>query len=126
MTKPLRIQFILADGVHARWVKRSENADDFATIRELKAHAHANGARDHGDDHDHAAFARQVAYAINAEVGAGHYDRLALIAPAHTLAAISQGLAPAARARLFRTLAKDLVQTPDHALADWLRPLEFG
>jgi protein required for attachment to host cells len=121
MTKPLRTQFIVADGAHARWVRRTEGADDFATVRELKAHAHAGG-----DEHEHAAFARQVADAINADAKAGHDDRLVLIALARTLTAISEGLSPAARAKLHCTLAKDLAKTADHALGDWLRPMELA
>ena len=128
MTKPLRIQFIIADGSHARWVRRSETGDTFVTERDIKAHVHAGAhGRAHGsDDHDLAAFARTVADAINAEVQSGHDDRLALIAPAHTLAAIQGHLSKVAEAKVFRTLAKDLVKTPDHALGEWLRPLELG
>ena len=132
MTKPLRIQFIVADGAHARWVKRAEAADDFVTIHELKAHApseHAHDAGGHdnaGRDREHAVFARRVAEAINEEARAGHDDRFALIAPTRMLAAIREHLSGPARARLFRTLAKDLAKTPDHTLGEWLRPLEFG
>ena len=126
MTKPLRIEFVVADGDHARWVRRAETADDFVTVREIKAHAHSGGHA-HGDhDHHAAAFARTVADAINAEAQAGREDRLALVAPAHTLVAIQRGLSVAARAKVFRTLAKDLAKTPDHALGDWLRRLELG
>ena len=122
MTKPLRIQFIIADGAHARWGRRSEDADDFVATRELKAHAHGGGGH---TDRDHAAFAKVVADAINADAQTGHDDRLALIAPSHTLAAVQHGLTAQARDKVFRTLAKDLAKTPDHALGEWLRPLEL-
>ena len=132
MTKPLRMQFIVADGAHARWLKRAEAADDFITIHELKAHApkaHVRDAGGHdnvGGDRGHDDFAREVADAINDEIRAGHDERFALVAPARTLAAIREHLSAGAQRRLFRTLAKDLAKTPDHALGDWLRPLELG
>ena len=132
MTKPLRIQFIVADSAHARWVKRAGDANDFVTVHELKAHAskaHAHGAGGHDNAHidqEHAAFARQVADSINEEARAAHDDHFALVAPARTLAAITEHLSTGARGRVVRTLAKDLAKTPDHALGDWLRPLELG
>ena len=126
MTKPLRTQFIVADGTHSRWVRRAETADDFVTVREIKTHTFAGGHGHVAGDHDVAAFARSVAEAINAEAQAGHDDRFAVIAPTRTLAAILADLTPVARAKIRRTLAKDLAGVPDHALGEWLRPLELG
>jgi protein required for attachment to host cells len=125
MTKPLRILFVVADGARARWVRRSVDADAFVTARDIRVHAGAHSGGDH-DDHEHAAFARQVADAINGEAQFGPHDRLVLIAPAHILVAIQRDLSVVARRKVFRTLAKDLYNIPDSALGDWLRPLELG
>jgi len=141
--KPLRTQFVIADGAHARWVKRVGEADDFVTGRELAADPEPDGGRrgvfestsgrafsvqERGSAArtHRAAFARQIAEAINSEAATGQLERLAVVAPARTLAAITQHLSAAARAKLFKTLAKDLSKTPDHELASWLRSLELG
>jgi protein required for attachment to host cells len=144
MTKHLRFQFIVADGARARWVRRSENADDFVTTKETKAEPHAPGhpqgvvfegssgrrfsveerqgaVREHRE-----AFAREVADTISAEVVEGAFERLIIVAPARTLAAIRRRLSGAAKALLGKTLAKDLSKTPDHELGTWLRPLELA
>jgi len=126
MTKPLRLLFVIADGAHARLVRRAEDAGAFVTVLTLKAHAHSGGHGRVAEGHDDAAFARTVADAVNVETQTGRVDRLALVAPAHTLVAIQRGLTVLARGKVFRTLAKDLAKTPDHSLGDWLRPLELG
>jgi protein required for attachment to host cells len=144
MTKALRTEFVIVDGARARWVTRSELADDFVTRRELKAPAapagHPQGVvfegasgrrftverRNAGVQADRTRFAREVADAINAETGAGRLGRLALVARPRTLNAISKCLSGEAKARLAITLAKDLTKTPDHELGRWLRPLEQG
>lgn len=145
MTAHLKTEFVIADGSHARWVRRSERAqDDFATVRELSA-GHRQGGHPLGvvfegssgqrfsvEEADEAvrrhaeAFAREVAEQINREAEAGGFERLAIVAPAHTLSAITAHLGAAAKARLVNTLAKDLVKTPDHELGGWLRSLELG
>jgi len=144
MIKHLRTEFIIADGSRARWVRRSEQADDFVTIRELFA-AHPQGSRPQGivveghagqrsnveeRDADRSQrrlhFAEDVAQEINAEAQAGRLERLAVIAPPRMLSAIRQRLSPGATAMLARTLGKDLTKTPDHELAGWLRTLELG
>ncbi len=43
MTKPLRTQFVIADGSRARWVVRSDHADDFVTVKELEAEGRPKG-----------------------------------------------------------------------------------
>jgi protein required for attachment to host cells len=143
MTKHLKIQFVIADGARARWVRRSENADDFVTSKETKAEPRATGhpegvvfegtmgrrftveesqgaARQHRE-----AFAREVADTINAEAAEGAFERLAIVAPARTLSAITHHLTKIASALLVKTLAKDLSKTPDHEIGAWLRPLEL-
>jgi protein required for attachment to host cells len=143
MIKPLNTQFVIADGSRARWVVRSETADDFVTIRELAASAHAVGhpqgvvfegssgqrfSVEEGGDavkKHRAAFAGEIAEAINADVLKNGIDRLAVVAPARTLSAIRDGLSAAASAKLAKTLAKDLTKTPDHELGAWLRRLEM-
>jgi protein required for attachment to host cells len=142
--KPLRTEFIIADGARARWVKRAENADDFVTIKELKAGRRPQGKtkgvvfdstthRGYGMEAradavlEHSAmFAKQVAEAINVDADRQDLERLVIAAPARTLAAISDHLSAAAKAKLAKTLAKDLTKTPDHELKDWLHPLELG
>jgi protein required for attachment to host cells len=145
MTVHLKTLFVIADGAHARWVRRSQQASDaFATAREMKAkpleQGHPLGAVfesssgqrfsvQEGDEavhRHHQAFAREVAEEINAEVAKGAIERLALVAPSHTLSALTEHLSAAAKAKLTGTLAKDLVKTPDHELGAWLRSLELG
>ena len=144
MTAHLRIQFVIADGARARWVRRSESADDFVTLKEIKADRRAAGhpegvvfegtsgrrftveqrqgaVREHRE-----AFAREVAAAINAEAAQDAFERVVIVAPARTLKAITDHLTTQAKAFLVKTLAKDLSKTPDHELGDWLRRLELG
>jgi protein required for attachment to host cells len=131
MTKPLRLQFVVADGAHARFVHRVDAADDFATVRELrpgvtKAHVHAHGAGGHdnaADNHD--AFAREIAEAVNGAAASDQAAQFALIAPPPLLAAIRRHLSPVAAARVRHTLAKDVAKVADHALGEWLRPMEL-
>lgn len=142
--KPLNTQFVIADGGRARWVKRSDHADDFVTVRELTAAPSFKGGpggvafeggsgqrftiaeKDDAVRQRRLRFAGEVAEAINAEALAGGIQRLAVVAPARVLGAIREQLNPEASARLARTLSKDLTKTPDHELGEWLRPLEQG
>ena len=142
--RPLKTSFVIADGARARWVKHSDSADDFVTVRELSVahphHGHPQGAALEASSAQHfeveakhgtvqqqrVRFAEDVAAAINEEAMAGSLDRLAVVAPARILAAIRQRLCAEANARLARTLSKDLTKTPDHELGHWLRPLARG
>jgi protein required for attachment to host cells len=144
MTAHLKTLFVIADGSRARWVTRSEAADDFATASELHAkplaHGHPLGevfesstgrgfSVEEGGEavrRHHEAFAREIAEKLDAQCAAGGFARLALVAPSHTLNAITEHLGAAAKAKLVKTLAKDLTKTPDHELGDWLRSLELG
>ena len=143
MTSHLKIQFVIADGARARWIRRSENADDFVTSKETTAKSHSSGhpegavsegtmgrrsivEKSQGPAGEHReAFAREVADMINAEAAQGAFDRLAIVAPARTLSAITHHLTKVASALLVKTLAKDLSKTPDHEIGAWLRPLEL-
>jgi protein required for attachment to host cells len=140
----LKLQFVVADGARARWVRRSAIADDFVTSKETKADRQSGGEsqgvvfegtsgrrftveeRRGAVRERREAFAREVAATLNAEAVAGEFERLAIVAPARTLNAITHHLSSAASAKLVTTLAKDLSKTPDHALGAWLRPLELA
>lgn len=139
----LRTDFLLADNAHARWVRRSDAANAFATVREMHVEpatqAHPQGVafesgggrfnieekRGAVDKHRYR-FAEVLAEAINAKAAEGTLDRLCLVAPARTLAAVRRLLTPAAKAKLAQVLAKDLTKTPDHELGDWLQELELS
>jgi protein required for attachment to host cells len=143
MPRSLKTQFIIADAAHARWVCRSGHAHDFVTTKEVHAEAKAKptpsgvafessaSQRFNIEPRDEAVrahknrFAHEIADAINAEAANGHFDRLAVVAPARVLQAISERLNTAASAKLAKTLAKDLTKTPDHELGTWLRGLEL-
>jgi protein required for attachment to host cells len=128
MTKPLRTLFIVADGAHARVVRRNEGGEDFVTVRELTetSHTHAGPHELASGSSGQDRFPSQIAEAVNHEVEAGHVERLALVGPARIVAAINRHLTHRAQSLLARTLAKDLSKTPDHELARWLRGLELG
>ena len=144
MTKPLKTLFVIADGAHARWVRRSGDGRDFATLKVLEAeprpHGHPQGVAFEGHTgrpanveprqdparEQRVRFAADVARAINAEADAEDLDRLVVVAPARVQAALQQRLSGAARTKLAGVLAKDLTKTPDHELAGWLRAFEIG
>ena len=143
MTKPLKTQFVIADGSRARWVHRTE-ANDFVTERELNAghggHKSGGSVSVHApsghtfrvDQRTSAArevrvrFAHEVADAISAQAAQGAFDRLALVAPPRILSAIRDRMSVGASAKLARTLAKDLTKAPDHELGAWLGALDFA
>jgi protein required for attachment to host cells len=143
MMPVLRTDFLLADNAHARWVRRSDGADDFVTVQEMhvltEARPHpqgvafeSGGGRFNIEEKRGAVqkrryrFAETLADAINAKVAHGDLDRLCLAAPARTLAAIRRQLTPEAAAHVVHVLPKDLTKTPDHKLRDWLRELELN
>lgn len=144
MPKPYKIQFVIADGARARWVTRSDHADDFVTDSEIKVEPRAAGhpegvvfegvagrrfgvqERDDAARLHHERFAQDIADLINSQAAAQAFDRLAVVAPARLLNAIRERLSAAASERLVKTLAKDLTKTPDHELGAWLRRLELN
>lgn len=144
MVRPLRTEFVIADGARARWVRRAAEADDFRTVRELLAErpepARPQGVAFEGStgrpaniepSHDvvekrRTGFAEEVAAAVNAEVARDGFERLAIVAPARMLNAIRAQLSDQAACRLVHTLDKDLTHVSDHELGKWLRPLELN
>jgi protein required for attachment to host cells len=137
------LQFVIADGSRARWVRRSERADDFVTVRELKAAPPTRGEPDgvvfgssgqrfNVSEKDDAVqrlrtrFAEDVAEALDAEAGRDPSGQFVVVAPERMLQAIQARLSGPVRAKVVHTLAKDLTKTPDHELGRWLKPLERG
>lgn len=144
MTKPLRTEFVIADGMRARWVERSRTANDFVTVHELTAQpqpaGHPQGVvfeggsgqrfttGPHGHDTQHKEadrFAHEVAQVINARVAKDGSERIALVAPPRMLNEIRSHLSTSAGACVAQTLAKDLTHMRDHELGAWLRSLEL-
>lgn len=148
MRQHSKLLVVIADGEHARLVRpaanhalATERQMDSATAHQRSAQLGADrpGASFHSgstahhavaprdDPHDLAKerFADEVAAAINA--ASDTFDALVLVAPAHSLSRIRDGLDGTAAARLVGTLAKDLVKTPDGALQphlqDWVPPV---
>jgi len=121
-------QFVLADGGHARWVVRAGGeGDNYVTTTEQTASfraaedaSFAGGAARRGEED----FAKALADEINARATPAGFERLVLVAPAHFLSDVRERLSTTATAKLARTLAKDLTNTPDHELATWLASLE--
>ncbi len=132
MTHPIKIHFVIADGAHARWVLWTDEGNDFKTVREHKAGHHPHNVvadceleASEAPLHAGVDFAKELAEDINAQAVHKHLERLAIVAPARTLGAITDHLGQAAKGKLVRTLAKDLVKTPDHELGNWLTSLEL-
>jgi protein required for attachment to host cells len=140
---PLHTDFLLADNAHARWVRRSDPANDFVTVQEMHVQPavrphpqgvafESGGGRFNIEERRGAVqtrryrFAKTLAETINAKAANGALDRLCLAAPARTLAAIRRQLSPDAQARLAHVLAKDLTKTPDHELRTWLQDMELN
>jgi protein required for attachment to host cells len=139
----LRTEFLIADNARARWIRRCEPEGDYATVQELHAApvaAHnpqgvvfeSGGGRFNLEERRGAVekhryrFAETLADVINARAAKGEFERLCLVAPARTLAAIRRRLTPEAEGVVIPGLSKDLTKTPDHALGDWLRDLELN
>ena len=132
MSHPIKIHFVIADGAHARWVLWTAEGNDFKTVREHKAgHRPHDVVAGNGLEaseaplHAGAAFTQELADDINAQAVHNHLEKLAIVAPARTLSAVTDHLGHAAKGKLVRTLAKDLVKTPDHELGKWLTSLEL-
>lgn len=137
MHAPPKTHFIIANGEHARCVERSERG--FVTLHEITAghHHHPAGAKRvvhqsatpqrHGADEEDVAarrredFGRELAGHLNAEVAAGRYDRLAIVAPARMLREIRSHLSKAAQVNVVAQLDKDLTKVANHELDRWLR-----
>jgi protein required for attachment to host cells len=142
--------FVIADGGHARFVRpASDNAlHTFEAVDSVTLHK-----RDHDlvsdrpgrsfesaavarhaytprtDPHEMAKdqFTREVARMVNANSAADEFHELILVAPSHVLSELTDALDAATKAKLLGSLAKDLVNTPDHELwphlKEWVRPV---
>lgn len=135
-------EFFIADNARARRVRRSASGHDFQTVQELQAGPAAptrpqgvvfesGGGRYNIEERQSAVdrrryrFADDIARLINDQVARGEAERICLVAPSRTLAALRRRLTPDAEARIAHTLAKDLTKTPDHELGAWLSSLEL-
>jgi protein required for attachment to host cells len=140
----------VADGEHVRFLRPAED-NALHTVTSLDADAaHQRssdlrsdrpGASMHSDSTAHHAvapkhdphqqekmlFGHQVARQLNAASGRGDFAALVIVAPAHTLEAISGALDTATAAKVVGTLHKDLLKTPDHEMwphvKEWVRPV---
>ena len=142
--------FVIADGGHARFVRpASDNAlhtveaVDSATLHKRdhdlvsdrpgrsfesgSAARHAYSPRT--DPHERAKdeFTREVAGLVNQTSAADEFHELVVVAPAHVLSELTDALDARTKAKLLGSLAKDLVNTPDHELwphlKEWVRPV---
>jgi len=137
--KPEQLWVVIADGEHARVVVPAP-ARQFATTLALdSATAHKRSAdlvsdrpgrgqesasttrhaiEPRHDPHELAeqAFVRDVARQLDEHAAGGEFDRLVLVAPTRALNNLRSAIGAVAQARLAGTLAKDLVNVPDHAL----------
>lgn len=150
MAQKRRLCFVIADGGHARFVRP-------ATDNALHTFEAVNSATVHKKDHDlvsdrpgrsfesgstgrHAyvprtdphelakeRFAQAVARRVNEDAAADEFNELVVVAPAHMLSELLDGLDLPANVKLLGNLAKDLVKTPDHELwphlKEWVRPV---
>jgi len=142
MPYPSRLLFILADGAHARFVKRNRDTGAFLTVRELDgSHRLKNLRRElragpqRGRSHESGSptrhgvgredYARQAKEAFVTDVAreaaefAGIGQALVLVAPARLVSALRERL----DAKVAAVLNKDLLKTPDHELGRWLEPV---
>ena len=142
-----KILFVLADGAHARMVRRSAETGDFVTVREIDGGGHLRAAHVKAKSHP-SGRSFQSASPSRSAVGADDpyrqvkMDFMGRIAEAaETLAAedgsagvvliATRRLLPELRrdmgsgVRVLGQLAKDLIKVPDHALVEWLGPLEM-
>jgi protein required for attachment to host cells len=137
------IDFLVTDSAHARWVRRSESSEDFVTVEELAAPTapaghpqgvafESGGGRFNIEERREAVARRRyrladtLADAINRKAAHHQIQRLSLIGPPRTLAAIRRRLTPEAQAMVVGTLHKDLTKTPDHELGAWLNAIPLN
>lgn len=135
MPTPPKLLIVIADGEHARFVRRT-TATGFRTERRfdsIAAHRKSSdlrsdrpGASFHtGSTAHHAVtprhdphemekevFASALAEELN-DLPADTFEQLILVAPPATLDIIRSRLAPGVRPRVIATLAKDLVKIPE-------------
>lgn len=145
MPKRSNLVVVLADGEHARLVRRDEEGvlrteQTFDSIAAHKRSAdlgtdapgasfHSNSTSRHAltprhDPHalEKAQFARFVAQQLNDMEGKGAFDALLIVALPDTAAVIESALSGAVKTALRGTVNKDLVKTADDQLAAHLSP----
>jgi protein required for attachment to host cells len=147
MKRP-RTWYVVADGGRARILQKRDAEAMFDTIRELVSadlhrRTHELGSERPGRTHESAnsahhaveprhdlhraekrSFVRELAEALN-EAGAGEeFDRLVLVAPAHALRDLHEGLDAATRRKIGAQLRKDLTRVPAAELAKHLTDLK--
>ena len=137
-----RMIYLLADGAHARFVERSGETGHYVTVRQidgtealetLRAEqrderpgraVESVGAARHAVGRDDAyrraktAFASRAAEALNKMVAAKPVEAVVLVAPSRLIPVLREHLA--SHITISRTVAKNLIKTPDHELGDWL------
>ncbi len=143
MTLPRRrLIYLLADGAHARFVERSADTGHFVTVSRIdgtealeavraeqrdepagRSIESVGGARHAVGRNDayrraKAAFASQAATALNKLVQRKAVEAVVLVAPARLIPVLREHVSP--RVPIARTLAKNLIKTPDHELGAWL------
>jgi protein required for attachment to host cells len=125
------LYFVIADGVHARFVRAGPDSR-LHTIRTVDA----SNVRHDVDEPDAAVaadarappdpapdgFTRLLAERINADFAVDLFSRLVLVAPPSVLADLSAMLDGPTAASLIGSLARDLVNVPDLELWPHLRP----
>jgi protein required for attachment to host cells len=146
-----RVWVLIADGEHARVVAPTAVEGQFATVVAFDSPTAHQRTRDMVSDRPgrvfesanvtrHAVVARsdphekakhdflvEVARLVDQHDQAGDFDRLVIAAPPHALHDLREALGTAAAAKVTGSLHKDLVKTPDGALAGhlaewWLAP----
>jgi protein required for attachment to host cells len=145
MPKRSNLMIVLADGAHARFVRRGADGvlrteQKFDSVSAHKRSADlgtdAPGASFHSDSTAHHAltprndlheqekahFAQLVAQKLNGMAGAGAFDVLLIVALPGTAAVIESALSGAVRTALRGTVTKNLVKTADDQLAAHLGP----
>jgi protein required for attachment to host cells len=137
------VDFLVTDNARARWVCRSAASEDFVTVEELTAEpeprhlphgvAFESGGGRFNIEEKRGAVARRryrfadtLAKAINDKAAHHQIQRLSLVGPPRTLAAIRRRLTPEAQAVVVGTLHKDLTKTPDHELGAWLNAIPLN
>ena len=132
-----KLWVLVADGEHARILVHGADAGSYRTERRLdSANAHLrthdmvsdgrgrvhesatttrHAVEPRTDPHSEAKhqFAVFLADQINQDAAAKHFDRLALVAPAHVMHDLRHALSHEADALLVGFLQKDLVKVPD-------------
>jgi protein required for attachment to host cells len=150
MAKDQNLLIVIADGEHVRFVRPAEDnalyteaSVDSPAVHEQSSDIGSDhpGASMHSDSSAHHAleprhdphalakekFAHAIARQLNAESAGGAFDELVVVAPPHTFGEIEDVLDTMTSAKVFGTLAKDLVKTPDDQLGShvqaWVRPV---